>query len=55
MDILNALPDHCWHSVQWQAYVSSGIAVTSNRTAPQGQPPLIGNTGRSIGMIGMLL
>jgi hypothetical protein len=55
IDMLNALPDQRWHSVQWQAYTSSGMAVTSNRTAAQGHPPVTGSAGRFISDIAMLL
>jgi hypothetical protein len=52
--MLKALPDHCWQSVQWQAYTSSGNVVTSNRIASQGHPPVNGNAGRFILVIALL-
>ena len=45
IDRPNALPDHRWHSVQWQAKIRSGIALTAKRTAAQGQPPVRGRAG----------
>src|SRR5258708_3497972 len=49
---LKALPDQRWHSVQWQAWTNSGIAMTANRTASQVHPPVRGRVGR-LSLIGM--